>query len=601
MIHLQSLHLFAALMVTLSIMAALLVATSPVAALGPNLLPNWSFEDGEGAVIEGWSRRIFASDAIIAWDSSTAVHGTASAHFENPEAYDSLLTQELQLTPNSPHVFSGWIRTENVAKGDGAILTFLGPPHPNKTDGLYGTMDWTQVGTVFDSGPTGKITVVARLGNWGSNSVGSAWFDGLQVNLLDNTKLPDNTNWRIQLLLLDDVQAEIVDEAGKTRQVRSTIDEETKKIAFEFVQEFVNVDIPALSSGNMIPTLLPLVDTNKPVTTLTRWNSMYWPSPSDTVSLWDRTADSVIAVFNPRMVDIETGETIGVNYSKTSSYAGLAADIKGREQTYMTVIDNAATGAYGTRNTLRHEYGHCILNYFDEIGASPEPKVSNHASSDDYVNCETGAYYDFVDETLENPIPNSIYNIHEGFTHDYFSGTTALSSAPDQCLGITPEAWAQGGPVIEIPLPPLPEGSNDDSPAKDQLSMLTADLLDMVGEEVIDECYTRLPLIRLDMAARNIDDCEEEPTVLSNLQKFIDFVWELEELFLIHHEEANHLEAGAEEIIVTVEDGCDSHEDYYHHEDHYGSFSYDYHHDRDHDDHDGSFSYDYHHLIGHNA
>jgi hypothetical protein len=52
-----------------------------------------------------------------------------------------------------------------------------------------------------------------------------------------------------------------------------------------------------------------------------------------------------------------------------------------------------------------------------------------------------------MDESDLNPVPNSIYNDQSGFTHDYYSGTTALATAPSQCLGITPAAWAAGGPV----------------------------------------------------------------------------------------------------------------------------------------------------------
>jgi len=52
-----------------------------------------------------------------------------------------------------------------------------------------------------------------------------------------------------------------------------------------------------------------------------------------------------------------------------------------------------------------------------------------------------------VDEQPGSPIPNSIYNNQSGFTHDYYSGTTALAATPSQCLGIPRGAWAYGGPL----------------------------------------------------------------------------------------------------------------------------------------------------------
>jgi hypothetical protein len=100
------------------------------------------------------------------------------------------------------------------------------------------------------------------------------------------------------------------------------------------------------------------------------------------------------------------------------------------------------------RNTLKHEWGHAILFYYEAAGTAPAPAVDNH-QPDAYVHCGTERGYVLVDETQDERIPNSIYNNRSGFTHDYYSGTTALASAPDFCLGITRAAWASGGPVTK--------------------------------------------------------------------------------------------------------------------------------------------------------
>lgn len=88
-----------------------------------------------------------------------------------------------------------------------------------------------------------------------------------------------------------------------------------------------------------------------------------------------------------------------------------------------------------------------ILSFFDAVGSSPDPTISNHVGATEYVNCQTEQYYDWRDETIASPIPNSIYNNESGFTHDYYSGMIATADQPYRCLGITPEAWALGGPV----------------------------------------------------------------------------------------------------------------------------------------------------------
>lgn len=46
-----------------------------------------------------------------------------------------------------------------------------------------------------------------------------------------------------------------------------------------------------------------------------------------------------------------------------------------------------------------------------------------------------------------HPVPNGNYDNTAGFTHDYYFGTTGLATDPTQCLGVTPDSWAMGGPV----------------------------------------------------------------------------------------------------------------------------------------------------------
>ena len=126
--------------------------------------------------------------------------------------------------------------------------------------------------------------------------------------------------------------------------------------------------------------------------------------------------------------------------------AGLALP-NGTGQTFSTLqIDGFPPNRF--RNTLKHEWGHSILFYHEAAGTAPAPSVDNHRP-DAYVHCGTGEGYILVDETQDEPIRGSIYNNRSGFTHDYYSGTTALASDPESCLGITRAAWESGGPVTK--------------------------------------------------------------------------------------------------------------------------------------------------------
>jgi len=166
----------------------------------------------------------------------------------------------------------------------------------------------------------------------------------------------------------------------------------------------------------------------------------------------DPAFDSVIVIWDSSGIDLTTGLSVDLQFC-----SGLAQQM-GAAQTYIAIqVDSVRPDQ---RNVFKHEWGHSILFYYEAAGTAPHPAVDNHINESDhrYVHCRTGEAYILEDESDENPIPNSIYNNETGFSHDYYSGTTARPEAPDRCLGITPEAWASGGPVTKPA--PTPAGAN---------------------------------------------------------------------------------------------------------------------------------------------
>ncbi len=245
--------------------------------------------------------------------------------------------------------------------------------------------------------------------------------------------------WKVLVLVYEATDFTYADANG-THHVTGTIPATQLAEVDAAATRFVNTDIPALTSGHMVPYLT--IRHAGTLSSLATFGSEWWPSPweADINPQRDPAFDSVIVVWQPYVTDTVTGEG-----RYLSSWAGLTPSM-GVGQTYLTLIANAAT-SYGHLNVFKHEYGHSLLSYFDAAGTAPKPAVENHTVAGTYVHCGTGEPYVWVDETDLNPVPNSIYNDQSGFTHDYYSGTTALASAPAQCLGITPAAWAAGGPV----------------------------------------------------------------------------------------------------------------------------------------------------------
>jgi hypothetical protein len=231
------------------------------------------------------------------------------------------------------------------------------------------------------------------------------------------------------VLIYDRTDAVLTDAAGVRHHMVATMTRPEVDRAAQVATQFAETDIPALTSGNMIPELT-IRYPDHALTQLDAFGGAWWPSPANTASDRDPAFDSVIVIWDPRVVDQDTG---------TSYWLGAGAGLTppmGVGQTYATIIIEATS--YGHRNVFKHEWGHSILNYFDAAGTAPKPAVTNHALTNQYVHWPTGDNYVWLDETNANPIPNSIYNNESGFTHDYYSGTTATADQPARRLGITP-------------------------------------------------------------------------------------------------------------------------------------------------------------------
>lgn len=381
----------------------------------------------------------------MVWDDQVSVDGLRSVRIDLPQYGSGGWHQNVQLPPNRNFLFSGWIRTREVAlpypvPDAGAYLIDLNGQGTSEV--ITGTTGWTWVRVAFNSGPDGRGRVGVRIAS-GVAVKGTAWFDGLQLTAIDAED--PHPPWKILALIYQQTDFRPSSFPGEPHYV-GNIDDQQLAAATSAVTRFVLEDIPALTSGQMAPELT--IRYPGTLTELHGFGGGYWPSPWQTARDLDPGFDSVIVIWQPNVVDITTGTSLWIGNA-----AGLTA-YTGRKQAYTTLIVDAAT-RYGHRNVFKHEWGHSILFFYDAAGTAPRPTVENHTYPFIYVRCGTGEDYVWVDETDDVPVANSIYHNASGFTHDYYSGTTALASSPTHCLGITPEAWAAGGPVSRPGQPPL--------------------------------------------------------------------------------------------------------------------------------------------------
>lgn len=379
----------------------------------------------------GWTAR-GEPGVHLSRDEQYAHSGSSSVRIYSPIGDEASFEQELTVEPETQYLLTGWIKTENVDSGTGATLSLIGTWF--HSEGRFGTTDWTRVVLWFNSGTRTKVRIGARLGY---PSKGTAWFDDIRLTPIR----PDGSHpsWKILVLIYDRTDALVKGTDGVSHHYVGAMTQDEVERATLAATQFVETDIPALTSGNMVPELT-IRYPDHPLTGLEPVDEGWWPSPLSTARDRDPAFDSVIVIWDPRVVDEYTGTRQWIG-----TVAGLALN-RYAGQTYAAIVIEA-TG--GHRNVFKHEWGHSILHYFEAIGVSPKPAVNNHASAVQYVHWPTGESYQWIAEWDGNPIPNSIYNNESGLTHDYYSGTIATADQPTRRLGITPEAWMWGGPVTK--------------------------------------------------------------------------------------------------------------------------------------------------------
>lgn len=248
--------------------------------------------------------------------------------------------------------------------------------------------------------------------------------------------------WKIEAIVYVNTDFTYADTGGGSHHLVASLTPDELTTVKDKVNTFVNTDIPSLSSGRQNPAVsIKTIDTPLSGATLIPDGYGGWtPSPWTTQDDQEPGFDSYIVLWQPYGWDFGTNSTDNI-----ARAGGLTWNMGTAPQ--FSEIEVPAIGAYD-RNVFKHEWGHEILFYYEAAGTAPKPTVNNH-QPENYVNCRSHKPYVLQDDSDLNPIPNSIFNDSSGFTHDYYSGLTALKSSPMHCIGITRAAWASGGPVTK--------------------------------------------------------------------------------------------------------------------------------------------------------
>ena len=254
-------------------------------------------------------------------------------------------------------------------------------------------------------------------------------------------------SWEVLVLIYANTDFTYTDTNGQVRHVVASLTQAEINKATAAATVFFEEDVQVLTSGMMSPTLT-IRYPDRAITDLALdvgpGPALFWAHRPAAAPELDPSFDSFVVIWASRGTDVNTGEAIKLERNQARAGGGLT-------ETYAALASVWVRS--DNQNLFKHEWGHSILGYHHAAGTSPRPTIDNHIPetvkgsgiSDKYVHCGTGERY----LHLEEPIPGAIYHNENGFTHDYYSGTTALIEDPDRCLGIGPMAWAEGGPVTK--------------------------------------------------------------------------------------------------------------------------------------------------------
>ncbi len=152
-------------------------------ALGPNILPNPSFEEEQDGAPVGWRKHVFKdlgrTEFVHVSDERKVHGGKRSVKIGSADGADAGWQTTVAVKPDTEYRLSGWVRTDWVSDAKGALLT-VNIPEGGVTRGLQKVNDWTELELFFNSGSQDKLDIHCLFGGWGT-STGGAFYDDLAL------------------------------------------------------------------------------------------------------------------------------------------------------------------------------------------------------------------------------------------------------------------------------------------------------------------------------------------------------------------------------------------------------------------------------------
>ncbi len=173
-------------LVILCVMMLMLCAVS--AAAEENLLVNGGFEDAVDGWPMGWEEDAWLHDVGITYlELRESGHdGGMCALVENVSSNDARFVQQVAVDPGTTYRLAGWVKAEGCdpAKAGASISvinSYSTLPSVYDTDGQWVLLECYFRTTANQT----ALDIGARLGGYGADSAGKAWFDDLSLTRVD--------------------------------------------------------------------------------------------------------------------------------------------------------------------------------------------------------------------------------------------------------------------------------------------------------------------------------------------------------------------------------------------------------------------------------
>ncbi|QNN20905.1 c-type cytochrome [Planctomycetales bacterium ZRK34] len=170
--------------------------------VGPNLMPNASFEEIQNGQPVAWKVRNYNGPA----DHAIVEAGRTGDHclkISSSVGSDTSWFVDVPVTPGALYRLSGWVKTDSVKGARGGLFNVHGLKD-GVTDAISGSQDWTRVQREFRNDSRTRFSINCLFGGWGK-STGTVWYD--DVSLVMVHELPTEPLQRVIRRVAADAEA----------------------------------------------------------------------------------------------------------------------------------------------------------------------------------------------------------------------------------------------------------------------------------------------------------------------------------------------------------------------------------------------------------